>query len=188
MKNWCLALTLIPAVASATDGCVMQDRTVSTQQYVIKERSDIKRNIVTMPSGQRRCIVDFRVRVGADWHQATGEYDWDGARPSGEACAAAVALAERDVQSRLAKKSVVSEQVMVCRDDPDSAMLRRTNPGSVGTVDQYRPHPNYPTAFYHNGTQCRWFLETGYNRGNIEQYQGVICRLDDGKWVVVDKF
>lgn len=182
-----LALAAIP-VATAQAQCVLQERTVSRQAQTISERSDIRRHVVPDTQGGRKCVVEFRVRIGDQWHQAQGEYQWDGARPSGEACAAAVALAERDVQARVASRATVSENVLVCNDDPDREQLRQQNPGTVADASRFRPHPDYRRDFYHNGTVCRWFVESAYQNRDVRAYSGVICRLADQKWVVVDRF
>jgi hypothetical protein len=183
-----IAVALSAPVIAAQAQCVLQERTVSRQDRTIQERSDIRRHVVPDPQGGRKCVVDFRVRIGDQWHQAQGEYQWDGARPHGEACAAAVALAERDVQARVNSRATVSENVLVCNDDPDRERLTQQNPGTVAQLSQYRPHPDYPKPFYHNGTQCRWFLETGYQNRDVRAYSGVICQLQDQKWIVVDRF
>lgn len=184
-----IALLLsVGLMSTAHAECVMQSKTVSQQKITISKRSDIRRNIVPSATGERKCVVDFQVQVGANWHMATGEYAWDGQRPSSEACAAAVALAERDVEARLQGGSAVSENILTCNDDPDRNRLQQSHPGTVGDLAQFRPHPDYPNAFYYNGTQCRWFVETGFARAAIQNYLGVICRLESSKWVVVDRF
>ena len=189
MKKQLLALAVSSCLAnSALAECVVQDRTVTQRQYSIQERSDIRRAVVPTTTGERKCVVEFRVRIGTAWHQAHGEYVWDGVRPAGEACAAAVALAERDVQARLQKQAVINESVLVCSDNPDRDRLLSAHPGTVANLDRFRPHPDYPRSFYHNGTQCRYFLEATYLERDVRQYSGVICQLQDRKWVVVDRF
>jgi len=181
-----LAATTMVPVAQAE--CVLQAKTVSQHKFVITQRDAIKRDVVPDAQGGRKCVVSFRVRIGDAWHQAQGEYHWDGTRPSAESCAVAMALAERDVLAQVSRHNVVSENVLVCSDDPDRKALASAHPGTVGDVSQFRPHPDYPKNFYHNGTQCRWFLETAYQNRDVRGYSGVICQLDDKKWVVVDRF
>lgn len=181
-------LTIPTFVLSAQAECVMQSKTVSTQKIVISKRTDVNRNIIQSPTGERKCVVNFQVEIASKWHMATGEYAWDGQRPSSEACAAAVALAERDVQAKLQGGAAISENILVCNDDPDRMRLQQSHPGTIGNLAQFRPHPEYPNAFYHNGTQCRWFVETAYESAQIKNYLGVICKLETNQWVVVDRF
>ena len=186
LKHLFLTMSIFTFAAQAE--CVMQSKTVSTQKIVITKRTDVKRNIIQSPNGERKCVVNFQVEIANKWHIANGEYSWDGQRPSGEACAAAVALAERDVQAKLQGGAAISENILVCNDDPDRMRLQQLHPGTIGNLAQFRQHPEYPNAFYHNGTQCRWFVETAYESAQIKNYLGVICKLETDQWVVVDRF
>lgn len=186
MKRFLVA-ALIPLTSIAAE-CVLQDRTVTSSTVQIEERSGIRTNIVPSPDGGRRCMVDFKARVGANWYWAQGYYDWAGDRPSQEACAVAVSRADDSVKMQIAPSNVRSEKVLVCSDRSDLTTLRSTNPGTVGELHQFRPHPDYPKRFWHNGAQCKWFLDSSFKNNDIYTYKGIICQLQDSKWVVVDKF
>jgi hypothetical protein len=187
MKKVITTLLLIATTAMANDQCVMQERVVTQTDTKILERSKIRRDVVPSQHG-RKCIVDFRVRVGREWHTAFGEHTWPGDRPSEEACAVAVKRAEDDVQQRLGRTVAINERILVCKDRPELETLRRTQVGTIGDAGQFRIHPNYPEKFYHNGAQCRWFVEPAFTGRDIRTFQGVICNVQDQKWVVVDKF
>ena len=182
-----LILALIPATVLASD-CVLQDRTVSRSTVTIAERSRIKPEVVPTVNNGRKCMVSFRVRIGSDWHSAHGEHEWAGDRPREEACAVAVTRAESEVRERVGKLQTVSEKTMICSDRPDLDALRSTNPGTVAELHQFRPHPDYPREFWHNGAPCRYFLDSAYVHQDVRTFQGVICRIHDSKWVVVDKW
>ena len=182
-----LTLALIPATVLASD-CVLQDRTVSRSTVTIAERSRIKPEVVPTVNNGRKCMVSFRVRIGSDWHSAHGEHEWAGDRPREEACAVAVTRAESEVRERVGKLQTVSEKTMICTDRPDLDALRSTNPGTVAELHQFRPHPDYPKEFWHNGAPCRYFLDSAYVHQDVRTFQGVICRIHDSKWVVVDKW
>lgn len=186
MKSLIALAVLIPALATAE--CVLQDRTVTSHSIVIQERSGMRQTVVPAPDGGKRCIVNFRARVGATWYSATGQYDWAGDRPAGEACAVAAARADDSVHAQTVSQHVRSEKVMVCNDREDMKTLRSTNPGTVAQLHQFRPHPEYPNRFWHNGAQCRMFLDSSWTGRDIHTYQGVICQLQDNNWVVVDKY
>jgi hypothetical protein len=96
--------------------------------------------------------------------------------------------AEQTLRNQLRPATVASQQVLVCNDATDSLTLRNTSVGSQGRLHQFRPHPEFPNRFWHNGTQCRWFLESAFKDRDIYTYQGVICQVADDGWVVVDKF
>ena len=182
-----LALALIPATVLASE-CVLQDRTVSRSAVTILERSKIKPEVVPSVNNGKRCMVTFRVRIGSDWHSAHGEYEWPGDRPREEACAVAVSRAEDSVRERVGRTQTVSEKTLVCSDRPDLDALRSTNPGTVAELHQFRPHPDFPREFWHNGAPCRYFLDSAYVQQDVRTFQGVICKVHDSKWVVVDKW
>ena len=161
---------------------------MSRVAVVIAERSDVRAEGVPGFSGGRKCMVNFRARIGADWHTAFGEYEWPGDRPRDEACAVAVKRAEDSVRERVGRTQTVSEKTLVCTDRPDLDALRSTNPGTVAELHQFRPHPDHPREFWHNGAPCRYFLDSAYVRQDVRTFQGVICKVHDSRWVVVDKW
>ena len=188
MKQLLALITiLIPSIGESVE-CVLHDRTVTSSTVRIEERSGIRREVVPAPDGGRRCLVNFKARVGANWYWATGQYDWAGDRPGDEACAVAVARADDSIKTQVAPSNVRSEKVLVCSDQPDLKTLRSTNPSTIGALHQFRPHPDYPKLFWHNGAQCKWFLESSFQANDIYTYQGIICQLQHNRWVVVDKF
>lgn len=178
-------------IASATPGqpneqCVIQEKTVHQNQVRIEERSTIRRDIVPTPDGGKKCLVDFRVRVGTQWHTAMGEFSWRGGqRTEHEACIVAVDRAMSAVRDRLASGQVIGERTVICKDRPELRTMQAVKVGDVGDVGQFLPHPQYRDRFWHNGSVCKWFSQpiTG---GGLEQ--GVICEVRTGQWLVVDKF
>ena len=185
--NKSLLLLLVP-IAALADQCVLQDKTVARTSVVIAERADIRAEVVPSISNQRKCMVSLRARVGSAWHTGFGEYEWPGDRPREEACAVATKRAEDAVLERVARTQVVSEKTLICSDNPDLRTLLNTNPGTIGDLSQFRPHPDRPREFWHNGAPCRYFLDSTYVRSDIRTFEGVICKVHNSKWVVVDKF
>ena len=182
-----LALALIPATVLAGE-CVLQERTVTRATVTIAERSRITPEVVPTVNNGKRCMVTFRVRIGSKWHSAFGEHEWAGDRPREEACAVAVSRAEDEVRERVGRRLTASEKTMVCSDRPDLDALRSTTPGTRAELHQFRPHPDHPRDFWHNGAPCRYFLDSAYVRSDVRTFQGVICKVHDSKWVVVDKW
>lgn len=188
MKQVLYSLLLLGGIVQAADNCVLQDRTVSQSHVVIQERSPIRKSVVPAPNGLRKCVVDFRVRIGADWHTTFGEHTWLGDRPESEACAIAASRAEDAVRQRIGRSQTASEKILICKDEPALTTLRNTVIGTVGNIAQFRPHPDYPNRFYHNGAQCRWFVDVMFTGRDVRTFQGIICEMQDQLWVVVDKF
>lgn len=186
MKSFAVVL-LWPMSVLATE-CVLQTKMVTQSAVVIQERANLRAEVVPGINGGRRCMVNFRARIGSEWHTAFGEYEWNGERPRDEACAVAVSRAEDSVRERVSRSRLVSEKVLICNDNPDLNTLRQTNPGTVAELSQFRPHPDRPAEFWHNGAPCRYFLDSAYTGRDIRTFEGVICKIHDQKWVVVDKF
>lgn len=188
MKKLMTSVLAVPLMVMAADNCVLQERTVNRSAVIIKERSGIRSTVVSMPNGDRKCVVDFRVRVGAEWHTAFGEYQWTGNRPDNEACAIATDRAEDAVRQRVGQTQTANERLLICKDEPALNVLRTTAIGTIGDVAQFRPHPVYTERFYHNGAQCKWFLENVFTKRDVRLFQGIICEVQNNQWVVVDKF
>lgn len=187
MKKTILAGLLFPAAAMAQQ-CVLQSKMVTQSAVVIQERANIRAEVVPSVTGGRKCMVNFRARIASEWHTAFGEYEWAGDRPRDEACSIAVSRAEDSVRERVSRSRMVSEKVLICNDNPDLDTLRQTNPGTVAELSQFRPHPDRPQEFWHNGAPCRYFLDSAFTGRDIRTFEGVICKIHDSKWVVVDKF
>ena len=188
MKRYLLFLWAVAIPAVAADRCVLQDRTVSRSEVEILERTPIRRDVIPYLGNQKKCIVDFRVRIGREWHTAMGEHVWPGHLPADQACAWAVKNAEDAVRDRVGRTQSVSEKILVCKDEPRLDTLKDIQVGTVADVGQFRPHPRYPNRFYHNGVQCRWFIEPVFQSGDIRNFQGIICEIKPNQWIVVDKF
>jgi len=168
--------------------CVYQSRTAATNSVQISERGDITRDVTSVGNGNRKCTVNFSVRVNQDWHMASGEWEWSGNRPHQQACAKAVQLAEKAAIERIADRNVTNEQVLICNDDEQYEQLKNITVGTVGSVNQFRPHPEYDREFYHGGATCRWFVDAAFTGTDIQKYEGVICETRPNKWVVIDQF
>ena len=182
-----LWLILAPISVMASE-CVLQDRTVSRSTVTIAERSKITPVVVPSINNNRKCMVTFSVRINNEWHSAFGEHEWAGDRPREEACTRAIKNAEDEVRERVGRTQSVSEKTMVCSDRPDLDALQSTNPGTMAELHQIRPHPEFPREFWHNGAPCRYFLDSAYVRQDVRTFQGVICKVHDNRWVVVDKW
>ena len=178
--NWGIAIET--SSVGIVDSCVGTGRvcddyrttTVATVQ--IEERSDVRQDIVPSPTvGYRRCQVSYKARIGAEWYLAQGVYDWSGNAPDAEACGVAQSRADASVRTQVAPTGVRSESTMVCTDRPNMDTLRKTVVGTQGRLHQFRPHPDYPREFWHNGTRCRWFLDTEWAQTDVVTRQGISC-------------
>lgn len=180
-------LLLFPATVWAQQNCVLQEKTVKQTDRTITEIANLRKDVVSF-GNQKKCMVNFNALIDGKWFPAFGEHVWDGERPVSEACGAAVTKAKKDLTNSVKPSTIISEDVLICRDDGNTTKLTGTQIGSFVDVAQLRTHPSYPRRFYHNGAECRWFLDSSWNGKDIQQYQGIVCQLEPTKWVVVDKF
>lgn len=189
LKHLAVMLAVAPAIVNAqNENCYLQDRTVTKSQAVIAERSRISREIVPGFGGDKTCVVNYRARIGNEWHMAQGRVTWDGLAPEGRACARAIAEADNELLQRIGNTQAVNEKILVCNDRTNTGTIGRPEIGTVGDVSRFRPHPEKTERFYHNGTQCKWFVESAFAQNRVRQYQGIICETQPAQWVVVDKF
>ncbi len=182
-----VALVAASTVATAQENCVLQTATVTNSTAVV-ERGAVTANIVSDTNGTKKCVVAFRARVGDDWHVTGGEAKWDGVSSPEAACALAVKEGEKALVETLAPLALRSEQRMLCNDSEQLRTLPLTSIGQRGNLDQFRVHPEYPRVFYHNGTECRWTLDTVFESNQVHTYQGIICKVAGNQWVLVDRF
>ena len=182
-----IACLIAPVVAMAQQ-CVLQTRTVTQGQVQIEERSQITAQIVPVPGGDQRCMVTMRGRVGATWYTGFGEFVFARTGNPDQACTSARSRAEASITSQAGSRQVATDSTLVCKEDPTLDNVRTADPGTVAKLAQYRPHPDYPREFYHNGTRCRWFLDPAWTGRELRTGQGIICQLQDDNYVVVDKF
>jgi len=183
-----LLLFSFVSVDALASECVYQSKTVSRNSIQISESSEIVRDIIETSYGNRKCMVNFSVRINQDWHMASGEWEWSGDRPHQQACAKAIELAKKDVIDRVSNQRITNEQVLICNDDERYEQLTNITTGTVGSIEQFRPHPEYDKKFYHNGAECKWFVDAAFTGTDIQKYEGVICETRPNQWVVIDKF
>lgn len=186
MNKSLIMLPLWGMCLNAVAECRMVEQTVSRSEVRIAQRTVPVRNITE--SAPRQCHVRFRVLVDGQWHDALGSQTWREDQTVQQACGEAAMRAERDVIDRIGRGRVTNQSIMVCDDDERFRTVRRAEIGTVARLDQYRPHPEYPRAFIHNGTQCRWFLESGMQAQDVRTWQGIVCEVQNGLWAVVDRF
>jgi hypothetical protein len=183
-----LVIALFATNVYANDGCILQEKTTTRSTATVTERSQIRSAVVPFSNGQKKCIVNYRAKVDNNWYEAMGEYVWDGSNSSAEACSAAVKQADTDLIHRIKPTGLISEQVLICNDNPDTKQLQESNVGTIVDISQLRTHPEHPGSFMDKGTECRWFIDPAFNGRTVHNFQGIACKISEGRWAVVDKF
>lgn len=183
-------LSLIVAVLfanSASADCysrIAMNNKVQDQMVAI---ANIQKTVTPVSDTQNKCVVNFRAQVAGEWHTIEGEAVGPKVANTDPLCTQALNSSRRKFLTQSGVNSVSVEQDMVCTDQS----IARTHAVKIG--DQIResevaPHPTYPRRFEYRNTFCRWFMETEASVGDIIQRQGIICRIRDNEWQVVDKW
>jgi hypothetical protein len=190
MPKILIAVLLMSAMAVSAQECIMTDTIGSSDLGRVKDIQNVKADLTPWKNGKQTCTVTLEGRVDGKWGKGKGDFTWNGQSSSTQACIAAVDLAKKDLLNSLTDSTISNKTVVVCKEqkDKDKPLL---NP-AVGTIltniNSLRVHPNFPNSFYHNGEECRWYIETAWNGKDITHINGIVCRIDPGHWIIVDKF
>jgi hypothetical protein len=178
-------LVCVSTVASAE--CYMRSSTTAQAKVDIQRVVDI-RNMVSPTVSGKRCSATFRVQISGQWFDGFGAHEWNDDTDDATACKVAVELGKQEIISANFKRQIVSNQEMVCSDEP-AIVERAVQVGDLIRESQVMPHPDKPKPFsYINGTQCKWYIETDVKGNDMYQWEGVICQVRPGTWKVLDKF
>ena len=180
------SLTLTASLAQAQT-CVLQQQTQSSVQAVISEVRNIKADVINLAHGQKKCTVALDGLVKGQWLRAFGEHTFEN-ETNQIACGVAVEVAKKNLLVRVNSSTIKSESVLICRDDVKPKVVSTQLGSVIEDITQLRPHPTYQQTFYHQGQECRWFVEASWVRDNVKPINGIVCRLSPRQWVVIDKF
>ena len=186
-----LAVTVLWATTcsiSIAQECRVHNQSVTNSRVTINERTYPRRDVITDPDGKKYCQVMFRARVGNSWYNAHGSAEWMASSTIEQVCGQAAINAEQDLITSIGNTRISQNTVLICDDDDRFRQLQYFEVGTIGDLEQFRLHPNYPGEFAYNGTRCRWILDTVYQNGDVKTLQGIICNLNSNKWAIVDKF
>jgi hypothetical protein len=188
-KQFLLISCLVSSAALAQD-CIMKERITSKEVGRIHEIRNVIAEVTPFGKGQYKCTASLDGYAEGKWHQGKGEFIWSGDYSHAKACGAATELAKKNLLTGLYSSILKSETVVICKEpeEKDRPLLNPKIGTIINDVRRLRPHTNFPDAFYHNGEECRWYLETGWNGKDIIQFQGIVCRYGPTKWIIVDKF
>jgi len=182
------ALILALAVSSTAQAeCYVRSAMTNQTSVNITSIADVQPLVVPISPTQNKCIVNFRAQVNGQWITAEGENVGPKNLSEDTLCKGAMDQGRTQILSRADGKRIALEQNMVCTDQP-IAQIRKVNIGDHLQESEVLPHPNFPKQFVYRTSACRWFIEPEVQPGDLLQRQGIICRLHDNEWQVVDKW
>ena len=149
--------------------------------------ANIQKTVTPISDTQNKCVVNFRAQIANNWYTIEGEATGPKEENTDPLCTQALNSTKRQFLSQLGVNRVSVEQDMVCTDQ-NIAKTRVVKLGDTIRESEVTPHPNFLKRFEYRNTFCRWFMETEGRVGDIIQRQGIICRIRDDEWQVVDKW
>ena len=183
-----IPLILALVVGTAHGECYVRSAVTNQTRIDISEIADVDTFVVPVSPTQNKCIVNFRALVDGRWITAEGERTGSKTISEAELCRGAVDSGRVQILSQASGGRMNVEQNTVCDDRP-AIQVRKVQRGEHVRESEVLPHPNFPKPFVYRTTTCRWFIEPEVVPGrDLLQRQGIICRLHDTDWQVVDKW
>jgi hypothetical protein len=181
-----ILLTMAVAVNAQAE-CYVRSAMTNQTTMSITSIADVQPLVVPISATQNKCIVNFRAQVNGQWITAEGESVGPKSLSEALLCKSAMDQSRTQILSRADGKTLAMEQNMVCTEQ-NIPKTRRVNIGDLVQESEVIPHPHFPKRFvYHNAT-CRWFAEPEVKSGDLRHQQGIICRVNENEWQVVDKW
>jgi len=186
---WRKSIIMLAMVTSATAQADCYVRSAMTAQTAINITSiaDVQPLVVPISATQNKCIVNFRAQVNGSWITAEGENIGPKTQSEAVLCKGAMDQGRTQLLSRADGKSLAVEQNMVCKDQT-IPKIRKVDIGDLVQESEVLPHPNFTKRFAYHSVTCRWFAEPEARSGDLLHRQGIICRIHDNEWQVVDKW
>lgn len=185
MYKLTILLALLPTIVLAND-CVLAQKSRAHATGRIDKIRDVKTTIIVARDQTRRCTVDFQAEVDGVWSSGFGEYTWRSDMPDSVACNNALERGKSSLIELTGNQRFISEQHLTCREE--SGTPRVIEIGRTLKENEWTPHPRRTNTFWYKGTECQWFIETDQLGRDLYQWEGVVCRVRKGEWVVIDKF
>ena len=171
------ALVLVSVDAQA--GCRLTEITRVAQEGRIEVIDRLRKNVIRLSSGERKCVVQFSALVDGMWHEGIGEASQRSGPSDAVLCGEALKAGKREILIRLFSETIESDSSLVC--DDDGADDRK------GALDGLTTNPAR-SLFAYNGYKCGWFIETAFDIGTLHQWDVIACEIAPGEWTLVDRF
>lgn len=190
MKTLASILVVASLISTAHAECFMRSSTVNQTKGNVERIADISRDIVPVRGNRLQCTVTFRVMIDGRWYTAEGQALGNDDMNENQLCAQAQDIGRAQLLQRIDGSRTSVNQETLCT-DKEIPEWRPVKVGDIIRESQVGPHwdLNKRQSFAHQGMECRWFSETvPYGTGGIVQSLGIMCKLDNGRWLVRDKW
>jgi len=180
-----LVAALVPALTWAND-CTLEQRSLIRSVGRIDQVRNVRGTVVSLRDRTRKCTMQFQGLVNGVWSSGFGEYTWSTDMPDEVACNNAFERGKAALIELTGNQRITDERYLNCLEGSASAMTLRV--GDTLRENAWTPHPQRIGSFWYQGAECRWFIETSLSGRDLYQWQGIVCQIRAGEWVVVDKF
>ena len=183
-------LLLTVSTGAVAQECLLTEKVVSRDISLVQDIRNVHTNLSKWKDGRQTCTATLEGSINGKWGSGTGTFTWDGQSSPEKACLAAVDLAKKNLLESQKDSTINSVSVVTCKEVPakDRVPLNTKVGQIIDNVSVLRKHPRYPNTFVHNGQNCRWYIEAGWDGKDIDQMNGIVCKYNASKWIVVDKF
>jgi len=187
MYRQIILAAIVGTAATAQADCYVRAAITAKTALKITSVADVQPLVVPISGTQNKCIVNFRAQVNGEWITVEGEKVGPKTLSESLLCKAAIDQGRTQILSQASGNQLAMEQNMVCTDQK-IPQVRKVSIGDLLQESEVLPHPNFPSKFGYRSTVCRWFVEPEVKPGDLLSRQGIICRMHDNEWQVVDKW
>jgi len=181
-----ISLLLVNQIALAN--CNVRYASVLNGQNIVGEVTNLKQ-IITLG----KCTVQFKLNVNNKWYNIE-ETQADQWTKESALCRDAIRYGKEKLLASIGGK-FTTEAITVCREGSDKTerMANEFEPIKLAIGDTILENEagrsKIENYFTYNNQTCRMFTEKYTIKGNVQIYNGVICknRIDDN-WTVVDRW
>jgi hypothetical protein len=186
MRHLLIAAAVL-AACNVNAECYTRSAMTNQMKARIERVTDVHKTVVPTPEGQKRCTVSFRAFINGDWKSGEGMSQARSGTPDDQVCAQAYNSGTTFLLQSIGGSNMVVEQEMVCSDEP-KPQVRMVRVGDVIAESEVQPHALRRRPFVYNGSVCRWFTQMDSSRVVLDPLEGIMCRMTNDQWKVVDKF
>jgi hypothetical protein len=178
--------TLLFASGMASAECFVKSSSISEMKDGIERVDAVQRFPIKLNNNQIRCSVTFNAKIRGKWYAveslalATGSED--------EVCMQAVNSGSARILEKIVGTKFTMQQEMVCTDQKLEPK-KSVQVGELVRESDVQPDPLWPNPRkFKDGNECLRFVESDMFGPDLKRSAGVICRVDQNFWRVVDKF
>jgi hypothetical protein len=182
--RYLLALVLTSGTAAAE--CYVKSSSISEMQEGIEKTDNVQRYPIRLNNDQFRCSVTFNAQIKGRWYPVESSAIGSGSEDL--VCAQALNSGSARILEKVVGTKFTMQQEMVCTDQPLEPK-KSVNVGDLVRESEVVPDPAWPRARrFRDGNECLRFVESDLAGSELRRSYGVICRVDQNSWRVVDKF